>query len=216
MTPFDRFPRLVFGETDGYINEYDPVLRRGALPHGVPASGTIQAGSGVNLVITAGGLYTTGDDMQQMRLEVVHTDGTIDVRRVLSNTGVNIVPDVALSQDPSGGLWYVGGIPSYWRSWVDHMGQPAAHKDLIQLYLGYNRETGSTTPVLDVTVVAAHEWPATATVTRTAELDQYREKLLVAAVGRYFTYEVANSRPDERFLLSYIETEEELLDRRKL
>jgi len=38
----------------------------------------------------------------------------------------------------------------------------------------------------------------------------------VAAVGRYFTYEVANSRPDEPFLISYIETEEELLDRRKL
>jgi len=217
VTPEDKRPRLIFAEANGYVNEYDPTSRRGALPPGPPATGVVQAGSGVLLIVTAGGLYTTDDDMQQMRLEVVHADGSIDVRTVASNTGANIVPDAALSQDPTGGTWYVGGIPCYWRSWVDHMGKPAHHKDLNQIYIGYHQESNAADPpVLDVTISAAHEWPTTATVTRTAELDQYREKLLVAAVGRFFTYEIANSRPDETILVTYIETDEDLLDRRKL
>jgi hypothetical protein len=217
VTPEDKRPRLVFAEADGYVNEYDPNLRRGALPPGVPARGTALAGSGLNLIVTPGGLHTTDDGMDGTRLEVVHTDGTIDVRAIANNTGANIVPDAAFSQDPTGGTWYAGGIPCYWRSWVDHMGQPSSHKDLNQLYIGYLRQSAAADPpVLDVTVSAAHEWPAAATVTRTAQLDQYREKLLIAAVGRFFTYEIANSRPDETILVSYIETEEDLMDRRKL
>jgi hypothetical protein len=158
--PFDRKPRYVWGDNDGYIHEYDTALTRGALAPGMVQTGTAQAGSGLNLIVTLGGLYVTGDGMEDMRLEVVHTDGTIDIRRVAAgNTLTNIVPDAAFSQDPTGAIWYVGGIPSYWRSWVDSWGDPSSHKSLLQLYLGYNRTTGSLVPVMDVTVAASSEWP---------------------------------------------------------
>jgi hypothetical protein len=215
VDPFDRQPLLIFGEQGGYINEYESHLLRGAMPPGPPATGTVQAGSGVNLVVTAGGLYTGGDDMAGMRLEVEHTDGTIDIRAVASNTAANIVPDTALSADPTGGTWWVGGIPSYWRSWVDHMGQPTYHKDLIHLFLGHNRESGVSTYLMDVEIAASGEWPVDTTRTRTARLDQYRNKLLAALVGRFFTYEVANSRPDERYMLTTLETNEKILTGRR-
>jgi hypothetical protein len=214
-TPFDRRSRFIFAENNGYAYEYDQAYTRSGLPAGTPASGTIQAGSGVNLIVTTGGLFMIWDDMAGMRLEVVHTDGTIDITTVQANTLVNITPAAALSQDPTGGTWYVGGIPGQWRSWVDHMGTPGGHKDMSHLHLGYNLESGPPGYNLDVTVSVSGDWPATATRTRTAALTAHREKLLIARTGRFFTYEIANSRPDEPFLLTYIETTEKALKGRR-
>jgi hypothetical protein len=46
-------------------------------------------------------------------------------------------------------------------------------------------------------------------------MTQYRDKLLAALVGRFFTYEFSNSRPDERFMMTLIETKEKLLSGRR-
>jgi len=215
ITPFDKRNRCLFGDADGYIYEYDPASRRGALPGGVPAWGDVQAGSGVNLIVTVGGLYVNGDDMAGMRLEVVHADGTIDVRAVATNTNINIVPDVAFSQDPTGGTWYVGGIPAQWRSWVDHAGEPSSHKDMTHLYYGFNLEDPAGVATIDATVSVGQEWPTVATRSRATTLDAYRDKMLVCRTGRFFTYELSNTRPDEQFMVSYIETEMAVLEAKR-
>jgi hypothetical protein len=205
VDPFDKVNRCIWTDADGYIYEYDPASRRGGLPMGSPVSGVGLAGSGVNLIVTTGGLYVNGDDMAGLRLEVVHTDGTIDVTTVLSNTAVNIVPNVALSQDPTGATWYVAGIPAWWRSWIDHAGEPAAHKDLTHLYFGFNLEDPSGNDTIDVQVVVGHDWPGAATRTVSYTLDAHRNKMLVGSTGRFMTYEIANTRPDEQYMVSYIE-----------
>jgi hypothetical protein len=216
VDPFDKVNRCVWSDADGYLYEYDPASRRGGLPIGSPASGTALAGSGVNLVVTVGGLYVNGDDMAGLRLEVVHTDGTIDVTTVLSNTGTDIVPTVALSQDPTGATWYVAGIPAWWRSWIDHSGSPAATKDLTHLYFGFNLEDPSAADTIDVEVVAGNDWPITATRTVAYAMDTHRNKMLIGVTGRFMTYELSNTRPDEQYMVSYIEpTVRELRGRRR-
>lgn len=214
-TPFENRGRFIFADELNYVNSLEPDTYRGGLPIGPPARGDILAGSGVNLVVTNGGLFTSGDGMTGMRLEVHFADGTVEVTTVASNTGTNIVPTDPFSQDPTGGIWYVAGIPMIWRSWVDHMGDPTAHKDVTQLYIGYLRMTGSLEPVIDVTVAHSGDWPAGPTRTRTARLSQHRDKLLIARTGRYFTYEFANTYPDETFLMSFLQTEDSILRGRR-
>lgn len=219
VDPFERRARMCFGEYlegEGYTSEYNPQgAFRGGLPPGVIASGVVDGGT-VAVLATPGGLFTTDDGMKGMRLELYHPDGTIDVRTIASNTGTNITPSTNFSAAPTAGQrWYVGGYPSLWRSWVDHMGQPTVHKDLVQLYMGQQRFDVSETTVLDLTISASSEWPLTVSRTRTVQLDQYRDKQLVALVGRYFTYEFANSRPDETFVLTFLETEEHALGGRR-
>jgi hypothetical protein len=206
VTPFDRKERLIFSDAEGFLYEYDPDLTRGGLPNGVPATGVIQAASTNVLIITTGGLYVNGDDMEGLRLEVVHTDGTIDVRTVLSNTAVNIVPDAPLSvAAPEGATWYVGGIPAYWRSWVDSAGDPSSHKSLKHLYCGYNREFVGGAAAIDISVSSSNDWPAVVSSARTASLTVHRAKIPIFISGRYFTYEFANSFPDQPFMISYFE-----------
>jgi len=216
VTPFDRKERLIWSDPDGFLYEYHPDLTRGGLPAGFPATGVAQAFSGVALIVTPGGLYVNGDDMEGLRLEVVHLDGTIDVRTVASNTAVNIVPDVNFSQDPTGATWYVGGIPAYWRSWVDSAGDPSSHKSLKHIYCGYNREFVGGTEAIDISVSSSSDWPAVVTRARTALLSVHRAKVAIFLSGRYFTYEFANSFPDQPFMISYIETMMKKQGRRRL
>jgi hypothetical protein len=56
-----------------------------------------------------------------------------------------------------------------------------------------------------VQVVVGHDWPGAATRTVAYTLDAHRNKMLVGAVGRFMTYEIANTRPDEQYMVSYIE-----------
>ncbi len=214
--PFDRKDRTVWSDTEGFLYEYEPDSTRGGLGAGWPVTGEVLAGSGVALIVTAGGLYVNGDDMEGLRLEVVHTDGTIDVRQVGTNTVVNIVPDVDFSQDPTGATWYVAGIPAFWKSWVDSMEQPSLHKTIKHLFIGYNQEFESGDQVIDVSVASSDGWPITATRVRTAALTAFRSKMLVSLTGRYFVYEFANSRPDEPFMISYIENDMEPLSEARL
>jgi len=204
--PFDMRGQLTFS-VGNYLCRYDPGIQRADVPDQLaPVTGIIQAGSGLNLVVTIGGLFLVGDDMAGMRLEVVHTDGTVDVRGIINNTAVNIVPDAAFSQDPTGGTWYVCGVPSFWRSWVDHGGEPTFHKTLLHLFLGYDRKTTAAGTVMDISV-GAGDFPDTVSRAFVADLNAYRAKLMVSRTARFFTYEIANTRPDERFVLTYIKPE---------
>jgi len=217
VTPFDRKERLIWSDPDGYLYEYHPDLTRGGLPNGFPATGVGQAGggAGVALINTPGGLYVNGDDMQGLRLELVHPDGTIDVRTVAANTATTITPDVNFSQTSIGATWYVGGIPAYWRSWVDSAGEPSAHKTLRHLWLGYNREFTTADQAIDVSLSTSDDWPAAVRRARTAALNVHRAQVMGSLTGRYFTYEFANSFPDEPFMITYLEPELQVLPGRR-
>jgi hypothetical protein len=207
ITPFDRKNRCVFSDHLGYLYEYDPDLVRGGIPNATPATGVAQAGSGVNLIVTTGGLYNTGGGLHGAFLEVVYTDGTIETRLVGSNTAVNIVPDAPLSGDPTGATWYVGGIPAYWRSWIDSVGDPTAHKTVRHLHVGFNREFATGGQVIDVNVYSSKEWATDIQRARTGSLNKYRDKMMISLTGRYFMWEFANTRPDEPFMISFFEPE---------
>jgi hypothetical protein len=207
ITPFDRSDRCLFSDELGYLYEYDPALQRGGVPSAGDATGVVQAGSGVSLVITAGGLYNTGDGLAGALLEIVYTDGTIETRTIASNTATDIVPSIPLGQDPTDGTWYIGGIPAYWRSWIDSAGDPTEHKSCIHLHVGFNREFTSGDQVIDFNVYASNEWATDIQVVRTGRLTKWREKRLVSYTGRYFMWEFANTRPDEPFMISFFEPE---------
>jgi hypothetical protein len=161
----------------------------------------------VNLVVTVGGLYNAGDGLTGALLEIVYADGTIDTRHVASNTAVNIVPDLPLTADPTDATWYVGGIPSYWRSWIDHAGDPTEHKSCLHLHVGFNREFTTGNQVIDFNVYSSNEWATAIQRVRTGRLTKWREKRLVSWTGRYFMWEFANTRPDEPFMISFFEPE---------
>jgi hypothetical protein len=232
-TQFQRDNRLVFSdeleEGDwGFVNEYEIGLQRNGLDDGLVATGRCEAASTVNIIQTDAALFTTGDDCWGMRLEVVHADGTIDIRTIGSNTVNSITPTEPFSQQPDGGTFYIAGVPAYWLSWVDHDGDPFAHKDLTQdhdgdpfahkdlthLYLSFNRQTTDPNAVTDVTVAAANDFPGTFDVRGTVNADRNTHKVLVASVGRFWQYEFSNSRPDERFCLTSLDREFKRLSRR--
>jgi hypothetical protein len=201
----DRQERLVVGDEDGYMYEYDLAHKRGGLKEGALARGFVNAGSTVSSLAVGGGLFTTGDGLTGMRVEVLSSaDGTTQERKIASNTDSAIVPTVDFDTAPAlDDIWFVGGIPSYWRSWVDHFGDPHMHKSLVNLYVGF-MQTGSDDTssqslnewILDVNV-GAGDFPTSFDRTRTAKLSKYRAKLLMSLTGRFFVYEFSNSRPDE-------------------
>jgi hypothetical protein len=98
---------------------------------------------------------------------------------------------------------------------VDHAGQPANHKSLIQLYLGFNLEDPTGNDVIDVEVVLGNDWPVSAYQSITTTLDKHRDKMLVGRTGRFMTYEIANSRPDEQYLVTYIDPNIKVMGRRR-
>lgn len=213
-TGLQQRPRLAFGDNLGFVSQYEPISIRAGLAAGIPATGPTDAASTVATLVTAGGLPIAGDGLDGLRIEVVHASGVIDVRLVNANTATDITPDAPWSETPVGGTWYLAGIPFLWRSWSDHMNEPSAHKDLIHLQLGYNREFPALGRVTDVNVAASDGLPAASSFSTTIDLSVYRAKLMVARTGRFFAYEVANSRPDERFLLTWLRAEWKVLEDR--
>lgn len=200
--PFDRKSRMIFGDELNYVNEYVVGHQRGGLGPLAAARGTVQVGSNVNLINTVEVLYVNGDDMAGMRLEVVHTDGTIDVRTVGANTNNTITPDHALSQDPTGGTWYVAGIPGFWRGVPEHFGDSFVDKDIIE----YGVKMQAQRPYAGVAYVDASlsvgDYPTTYRKTESMDLSVYHDKTIGGAVGRFAQLEIANTRPDEMFVLT--------------
>jgi hypothetical protein len=211
--------RFVFADSDGYVYEYQRAGRRGGLKDGQLAKGFAGAGSTVANLVTLGGLFTTGDGLRGFRLELLHvTTGAVEIRTVESNTATAIVPTRDFDTAPAADdIWWVGGMPCFWRSWADHMGDPHADKTVINFYFGY-LPTGSQDDagsqydefLLDV-LVGAGDFPQTFQRTRTAKLSKYRSGFLVNLTKRFFMYEFANSKPDETFLVTNFQREVEIV-----
>lgn len=208
----DRQERLVVGDADGYMYEYDRAHKRGGLKEGALARGFVVSGSTTSSLAVGGGLFTTGDGLKGLRVEVLAADGTIQIRTVASNTDGAIVPTVNFDTAPAtDDVWFVGGIPFYWRSWVDHYGDPHMHKSMVDFFVGF-KQTGSDDTseqtlnewILDINV-GAGDFPTSFDRTRTGKLSNYRAKVMISLTGRFFVYELANSRPDEPVLITSLQ-----------
>lgn len=203
--PFVRKSRLVFGDPQGYVNEYEVGHRRAGLLPGAIARGisTDTLTSTVNLLDTNGGLYDTGDGMAGMRLEVIHLDGTIDVRRVATNDDTQIVPDQAFSQVPGDFVqWYVGGVPAMWRSVPESYGDPFMNKSVVD----YGVKLIATRPyagqeVFDLSL-AVGDFPVAYSKTDEVDVALYHAKRQGSSSGRFAQIEFANTRPDEFFAIT--------------
>ncbi len=218
-TQFVRDARMVFSDewengAWGFVNQYEISSRRAGLENGLVATGHCNDTSTVGLINTDAALFDVGDGLWPLRLEVVHTDGTIDITRVFANALNNIQPLDDFSQEPDGGTFYVGGIPAYWLGWVDHDGEPHAHKDLTHIFFSFNKQTTDPDTVIDITVATANDFPGTFKVKRTINANRNTHKKLIGKVGRFWQYEMACSRPDQRFCLTSIDREFLLLEKR--
>lgn len=215
VTPQDKRERFVFSDNLGFLYEYDPDSERAGLLASEVASGTAQAASTVNTLVTSGGLYIVGDGLIGLRLEVVHADGTIDERVITANTVTDITPDIPFTQEPDDGTWYVGGIPAYWKSWYDHAGEPANHKTWYHMHIGFNPTITQGDQVVDVNLYAG-DFPTVLNRARTAALSIYYRKILASLTARFFMWEIANTRPDEPFGVTYFTNEFKPLKARRV
>lgn len=162
----------------------------------VMATGPVTGGN-LNAVVTTGILYNIGDGLIGMRLEVVHVDGSIDVRTIVANTVTNINPDAPFSQIPTGGVWYVAGVPSFWRSVPEHFGDPYAHKSVVDVGVKLvSMQPAAGIEELELSLQAG-DYPVDYNKTEQVDLALYHDKTMGSATGRFFQVEVANSRPDE-------------------
>ncbi len=218
LTPFQRFPRMIFGDDDGFINTYEPTSKRGGLPSGLLTTGAVVTGSTTTSLVcttTASPLLTDGDGLEDLRVEVLYADGHTEVRGIASNTTTAVVPDVAFTTAPTtSATWYIAGIPSFWRSWVDSLGEPHARKTLLHLYLSHQREFDSGTHNLTVTV-SSGDYDLAVERPRTSSLTDYQEKMLISRTGLFFTYDIANTLPDEMFTLTALEAEFRILGEKR-
>jgi len=222
ISALSRIERMTFADDEGYVYEYGLRNTRGGLKQGAVAKTEIDAGSTASSAVTTATMFTAGDGLAGMRIEIVNatTGVTIQVRKVASNTANAIVPTVDFNPTPvTGEILYIGGIPAFWRSWVDHMGDPHMHKSLLHVNLGYQR-TAIGEPAfqdfrLDVNI-GSGEFPTAVDRVRTASVTQYRRRVLVNLTAVFFYYEVMNSRPDESWVLTNIDREiEPVLSRRR-
>lgn len=214
--PLLRTPRMAFGDADGYVNTYELRSRRGGLPDSEVASGSVISASVSAVVVTTSSnpLLTQNDGLKGMLFEIAYSDGTTATRRILSNTATTVTVDVPLPTIPTtADTWYVAGIPSFWRSWIDHLGEPHRRKSMLSLEMTYDLR-GINSQVLDVAVLSG-DMNQGLDRTRTAALTDYNEKMLISRTDLYFSYEIANSRPDEMWTLMAIEPEFQVLDRKR-
>lgn len=223
VSPEDRLERFCFADADGYVYEYDLGNLRAGLRPGSLAKGYVRSGSTTSLLNVDGGIYTAGDGLKGMRIEVLDvSSGTSEVRTIASNTANTITPtedfDTAFAD---GDVFYLAGIPAYWKSFPDHFGDPHVQKRMLHLYAGYVRggtTVGKDDALLDYRVdfsVGAGEFPQSFKRTRSGQLDKYRKKMLVSLVGTFFVYEGRNFRPDEMFVLTNLQREYEPIPQRR-
>jgi hypothetical protein len=214
VKPWERRAKTVFCDGDGFVYEYDTGIWTYGLAGVSQLTGAVQAGSTQSSIVTLGGLYTGGDDLVGCWVEIVYSDGDSEMRRIASNNATTIVPVVPFSESPVGGTWYVGGYPSYWESWVDHMGDPHTPKKLKHIHVGFNAEETGSSAEVDVTIKASKAWPAQATHEKTVNLSNYRGKKLINWVGVFFTYMFSGTKPDQKWMVSNFAHEKpELLTR---
>jgi hypothetical protein len=170
------------------------------------------------VTVAADPLLTQDDGLAGMFLEIVHTDGAIEVHPIASNTATVITIEDSWETTPiTTSSWYVSGIPAFWRSWVDSMGRPHDRKTMLHLNATYTLTDvgGQNSATIDVAVHSGDRDMANLR-TRTAALNDFNQKMLISRTGLYFTYEFANTRPDEMFTLVAIEPEVKVLGKKRL
>lgn len=221
IQPQESVESFFFADDAGYIYRYDSRTRRGGLKPGALSKSFVIAGSTTSVIQTAGGLYTAGDGLRGLRFEVIYANGTRFARKILSNTATAITLEEPLETAPaSGDVFYVGGMMGFWRSWVDHMNHPHAHKEVLHFFAGFQRLSG--VPDEDFEDwradlrVAAGEFPQAFQRERFATLNLFRRKIPVKLTGVDWLYEISNTRPDEGFVLTNFEVEAKILPARRL
>jgi len=90
--------------------------------------GTIQAGSTVTDIVTAGGLSTTDDGLTNLWFVHELADGRLEVRVVDGNTDTVIALTAAASAVVEGNRWWVGAIMLEWASKRFDWGLPMVQK----------------------------------------------------------------------------------------
>lgn len=211
----EKRERLAFADADGYVYEYVLGQRRGGLPPGALAKGFAAAGSTVALMQVQGGLFTEGDGCKGLRVEVLHlATNTTEIRTILSNTDTTVTPTTDFTTAAAASdIFWIGGMPAFWRSWADHMGDPQAEKTIVNFYFGFMRtgsdEVGDFNEFLMDVSVGGSNAPFGLTRYRTAKLSKWRSGFLVNLTKRFFVYEFANSKPDETFLVTNFQREVE-------
>ena len=219
VSALDRIERLTFADELGYLYQYEQYGRRGGAKPGLFSKGLVAAGSTVSVVqVQRDPLFTTGDGMTGLRLEVIYADGTRHARVIASNTDAAATLETALPAIPAeDDIVYIGGMPAFWRSWVDHFGDPHADKSVHHLFVGMQRMSASAVQTGDLEdwradiAVGRGEFPQTFKLTRSALLDLYRRKMLVSATGVNWVYEISNTRPDESFVVTNLQVEYEFV-----
>ena len=203
---FDRKALTVFGDNDGFVYEYDPDLTAFGIPDGSLSKFVATAGSATTATVS-GGLLVTNDGLDGLRAEIVHANGDVEITTIASTTATVITfDDILVAAVVSGDTIYVGGFAAYWRSWLDHGGDPTASKKSVHFWVGMNRSVGGEAE-LDVVMTAGDDIPTTARRVRQVKLSANQQKVISSLVGRWFLWEFANSHPNEPFLVSFIKTD---------
>lgn len=218
ISALDRIERMTFADDDGYVYQYETSSRRGGLKPGTLSKGLVASSSTTTVVEVDGGLFTTGDGLKGLRCEIVYADGTRHARTIASNTDTAITLETALPTAPAADdVFYVGGMPAFWRSWVDHMGDPHSKKTVLHLYVGMQRmasaavQSGELSDWRADISVGRGEFPQTFKLSRPVTLDLYRRKMLVSATGVDWVYEIGNTRPDEGFVVTNLAPDVEIV-----
>lgn len=216
--PTTRKERLVFGDNNGYIYEYDLDWEQGGSDSGlVTPTGTVQAATATTLT-TQGGLPTTGDGLTGLRLEVDDGSGGIQVRNIASNTGSVITVDAEFNPTPTTAYtYYIAGIPAFYRTLPLFLNGIHGRTRILHLYASYQAEFETTGNVIDVDVWAGDRADSSDPIrTGTFDLADTSHKMAVGRAALAFRFEFSNSRPDQPFLLtSYAVDYEKLPARRR-
>jgi len=137
--------RLHFSDYLGQMWEWDsedsPVHNDGASRSGFTTlTGTVVAGSTTTNVrlFTPSTLPTTADGLRGVALTI----GT-ERRRIISNTGTNVVVETAFSAVVTGAAWKLGSIPSDWKSGKNDMGSETFRKKATFSQFNFEENTGS-------------------------------------------------------------------------
>lgn len=204
---FDRKPLATFGDNDGFIYQYDPDLTSFGIPDGHQGRFIVRSGSSTTLINTSGGLFTGGDGLVGVRAEIEHANGDIEVRKVASNTASSVTLDLPLlATAANDDVLYLGGFKSYWRSWLDHAGDPSKTKKSVHFWVGMNKTVGGETR-LDVIMTSGDDIPAVAKRIRKVKMTANQQKVFSSLVGRWFIWEFSNSHPNEPFHVTFIKTD---------
>lgn len=218
-SPREKKQEIIWCDSLGYVYEYQLGAKRGGLDPAEVAITTVDSLDSATQISVPDTLFTAGDGLTGLRLEIESQpnsagETTTEVYTIDSNTAGTIVVTSAFTRDPvAGDDVRIAGIPSFWRSWFDHFGQPHTHKTMMDFSLGYQDRNN---PGGSITVnIGAGEFPETFSRVASATMGKYRKKFTVSKTAVFFMYEFSNSIPDELFLITDFDREIQLVAARR-